>query len=199
MSQSQTRSTWAGSLAGCRSPHGQPWPLFPAAVEAAGSPGCKASFQSLGQEAVFIFIPLTAGGVYTQRNSLPLRDGSSASDSSGLSPLAHLPPAGGWRLLRPRTDAIACKSSFCAFQVHYKSQESIVRILNKQILNKQGNIFALKKKRNHSRCWHDDSAEKALAAKSESQNLHGGKRERTSETVTWSHGPSIAGTHTYNK
>lgn len=146
MSQSQTRSTWAGSLAGCRSPHGQPWPLFPAAVEAAGSPGCKASFQSLGQEAVFIFIPLTAGGVYTQRNSLPLRDGSSASDSSGLSPLAHLPPAGGWRLLRPRTDAIACKSSFCAFQVHYKSQESIVRILNKQILNKQGNIFALKKK-----------------------------------------------------
>lgn len=51
-----------------------PGRCFPAA-ETAGSPECKASFQSLDQEAVFIFIPLTAGGCLYQRNGLPCEMG----------------------------------------------------------------------------------------------------------------------------
>lgn len=92
--RSQTRSTRAGSLAGCRSPHGQPWPLLPAAAEAAGSPGCKASFQSLDEEAVFVFIPLTAGGCSYPKKWPPREMGHLL-----LAPLGHRHGATSWRLM----------------------------------------------------------------------------------------------------
>lgn len=49
-----------------------PGHCFPAAAEAAGSPGSKASFQSLDQEAVLIFIPLTAGECLHPKKCPPL-------------------------------------------------------------------------------------------------------------------------------
>lgn len=65
MSQSQTSSTWLAAGA-------QPWPLFPATVEAAGSPGCKASLWSLGQEAPFVY-PTDCRGCSYPKKASPVR------------------------------------------------------------------------------------------------------------------------------
>lgn len=58
---------WGRLFAWLQKPHvAAPWLILfsvaAAAVAAAGSPGCKAWFLSPDQEAVFIFILLTAGG-----------------------------------------------------------------------------------------------------------------------------------------
>lgn len=95
LSWNKTRSTKAGSLVGCRSSHGQPWPLFSLQQQRQqGVQEAKLHSRALIRRLCSYLSHQLQGNVYTQRNALPCEMGHLL-----LAPPAHPPWATSCRLM----------------------------------------------------------------------------------------------------